>query len=570
MFAISSLTDTPSQRRAKIVATLGPSSNTESSFRNLVRAGLDVVRLNFSHGTHEEKLALIQMVRKVSREEHKPLCILGDLQGPKIRTNKLVDGKPVLLVEGEKLTITPREILGTKSIVGTTFKTLAENVEQGSRILLSDGLIELRVHEVLGEDVVCEIINGGYLGEKKGINLPGIPVRVPSLTEKDAEDLEFALKNGVDAIAVSFVRTAEDVRLVRNRVTALGAETWIIAKLEKPQAIEHLDSILEAADGVMVARGDLGVEVPPEKVPAIQKLIIRRAGEYRKPVITATQMLESMIENPRPTRAEASDVANAVYDGTDAVMLSGESAMGKYPVEAVAMMARIVAEAERHIKEENFQTQRRRSSRHHLSIAETICEATAHAADDLDLRGIALFTESGSTARQLSKYHPMSPIFALSPVEVTINRLNLLWGTTPIRCPKVNSTEALVDVAESLLEQAGHVRTREVIAIVAGTRTKSGSTNFLRLHVIGEHNLEGVRFFTTHEDEVVLAASSEAVPAVVAPVVEAPKTKRAVVKVTPVKPVKPAKVVKAVKVTKPVKVVKAAKATKTTKTPAKR
>jgi pyruvate kinase len=499
--AETSLSESPIQRRAKIVATLGPASNTEPVFRELVRAGVDVVRLNFSHGSHEEKLVLIQMIRKVSREERKPLCILGDLQGPKIRTSKLKDHQHVLLKAGGRLTITPRDVPGTASLVGTTFKTLAENVEQGSRILLSDGLIELRVHEVIGTDVVCEVINGGQLGENKGINLPGIAVRVPSLTDKDSQDLEFALKNGVDAIAVSFVRTAEDVRLVRNRVSAYGSETWVIAKLEKPQAIEHLDSILQVADGIMVARGDLGVEVPPEQVPAIQKHIIRRASEYFKPVITATQMLESMIENPRPTRAEVSDVANAVYDGTDAVMLSGESAVGKYPVDAVSMMARIVSEAERHIKEEKETYSGTRVRQSHLSIAETICEATAHAADDLDLRGIALFTESGATARQLSKYHPTSPIFALSPIEVTINRLNLLWGTTPIRCPKVNSTEALVDVAESLLEQYGYVKNREVIAIVAGTRTKSGSTNFLRLHVLGEHNQEGVRFFAPHHQE---------------------------------------------------------------------
>jgi len=508
-FAELSMSHSASQRRAKIVATLGPASNTEPAFRNLVRAGVDVVRLNFSHGTHEEKLKLIQMIRKVSREERKPLCILADLQGPKIRTSTLKDHQPVLLVAGQKITITPREVPGTDTLVGTTFKTLAENVEQGSRILLSDGLIELRVHEVLGHDVVCEIINGGMLGEKKGINLPGIPVRVPSLTEKDAEDLEFALKNHVDAIAVSFVRTAEDIRLVRNRVAALGGETWIIAKLEKPQAIEQLDAILNVADAIMVARGDLGVEVPPEQVPAIQKHIIRRAAEYRKPVITATQMLESMIENPRPTRAEVSDVANAVYDGTDAVMLSGESAMGKYPVEAVSMMARIVMDAERHIKEAEY-TERRKQRRTHLSIAETICEATAHAADDLDLRGIALFTESGQTARQLSKYHPSAPIFALSPVEVTINRMSMLWGTTPIRCPKVNTTEALVECAESLLEQWGYVKPREVIGIVAGTRTKSGSTNFLRLHVMGESSLEGVRFFAPHEEEIVPSPEVEA------------------------------------------------------------
>ena len=501
-FVESNLNETPVQRRAKIVATLGPASNSESVFRDLVRAGIDVVRLNFSHGTHEEKLELIQLIRRVSREEHKPLCILGDLQGPKIRTSKLQDHQPVMLKAGQRLRITPRDVPGTASLVGTTFKTLAENVELGSRILLSDGLIELRVHEVVGADVVCEIINGGMLGENKGINLPGIPVRVPSLTEKDSEDLEFALKHGVDAVAVSFVRTAEDVRLVRNRVAAYGGETWIIAKLEKPQAIEHLDSILQAADGIMVARGDLGVEVPPEKVPAIQKHIIRRARDYFKPVITATQMLESMIENPRPTRAEVSDVANAVYDGTDAVMLSGESAVGKYPIEAVSMMGRIVSEAERHIKEDRLNEPLVRQTTH-LSIAETICEATAHAADDLDLRGIALFTESGATARQLSKYHPTAPIYALSPVDITINRLNLLWGTTPVRCPKVNSTEALVDVAENMLEQHGYVRNREVIAIVAGTRTKSGSTNFMRLHVLGEQNLEGVRFFAPREEETV-------------------------------------------------------------------
>ncbi len=493
-------------RRAKIVATLGPASSSEDVIRDLVRTGVDVVRLNFSHGTYEEKQALIQLIRKVSRAERRPLCILGDLQGPKIRTSKLKDHQPVQLKAGHRLVITPRDVPGTASLVGTTLKTLAENVEQGSRILLSDGLIELRVHQIDGCDVVCEIVNGGTLGENKGINLPGIAVRVPSLTEKDSADLEFALKSGVDAVAVSFVRTAEDVRLVRNRVSALGFETWIIAKLEKPQAIEHLDDILLASDGIMVARGDLGVEMPPEKVPAIQKHIIRRAAEYSKPVITATQMLESMIENPRPTRAEVSDVANAVYDGTDAVMLSGESAVGKYPIEAVAMMARIVAEAEQHMKLDSRQEARARAAG--LSIAETICEATAHAADDLDLRGIALFTESGATARQLSKYHPTAPIFALSPVDTTINRLNLLWGTTPIRCPKANTTEAMIDCAETLLEKGGHVRPREVIAIVAGTRTKSGSTNFLRLHAMGEQDMEGVRLVNPRPEET--AADSEA------------------------------------------------------------
>jgi pyruvate kinase len=291
----------------------------------------------------------------------------------------------------------------------------------------------------------------------------------------------------VDAIAVSFVRTAEDINLVRNRVAAYGGSTWIIAKLEKPQAIEHLDAILAVTDGIMVARGDLGVEVPPEKVPALQKLIIRRAADYRKPVITATQMLESMIDNPRPTRAEVSDVANAIYDGSDAVMLSGESAMGAYPVEAVKMMARIVAEAEDNIAAAKRAGAAVTPPRHKtLSVAETICEATAHAAEDLDLKGIAIFTETGATGIKLSKYQPSAPIYAFSSVEVTINRLNLLWGTTPIHCAKVHTTEAMVELAETLLEQNHFARKGEIVAIIAGTGTKSGSTNFLRLHKLGD------------------------------------------------------------------------------------
>jgi len=472
-------------RRAKIVGTLGPASNTEETFRALLRAGLDVARLNFSHGTHPEKLKLMEMVRKVAAEEGKNICILGDLQGPKIRTGKLENRTPVQLEAGKKVTITPREIPGNAQLLSTTFKTLAENLEPGSRILLSDGLIELRVLAIKGEDVECEVINGGLLGENKGINLPGIAVRVPSLTEKDEADLEFAVKNGVDAIAVSFVRTGDDVKLVKQRIAALGADTWVIAKLEKPQAIEHLEEILEAADGVMVARGDLGVEVPPEKVPAIQKHVIRRASEHRKPVITATQMLESMIENPRPTRAEASDVANAVYDGSDAVMLSAESAAGKYPVEAVKMMARIITESEAHIRETGM-IHNGHPANVRLTVAETICESMAHAAQDLDVKAIVVFTETGTTARQLSKYRPTPPIYALSSVPVVINRMCLLWGVQPILCAKALTTEQMVDLAETLLENAGYAAPHDIIGIVAGTLTKSGSTNFLRLHILGD------------------------------------------------------------------------------------
>jgi pyruvate kinase len=478
-----------SLRRAKIVATLGPASSNETIFRELLRAGLDVARLNFSHGTLPEKLKLIEMVRKVARDERKNVCILGDLQGPKIRTGRLKNRIPVQLKAGQRLTITPRDILGSSAVISTTFPTLAENLEPGARILLSDGLIELRVLQIPGEEVECEVINGGMLGEHKGINLPGIPVRVPSLTEKDEEDLEFGMKHGVDAIAVSFVRTAEDVRHVKFRVAALGLETWIIAKLEKPQAIENLEAILENADGVMVARGDLGVEMPPEKVPAIQKHVIRRAAEYRKPVITATQMLESMIENPRPTRAEASDVANAIYDGTDAVMLSAETAAGKYPVEAVKMMAKIVSETESNLRETTVWETRRN---HHmrLSIAETICESAAHAAEDLDVSAIAVFTESGTTARQLSKYRPKPPIYALSSIDSVIHRMSMLWGVHPIKCPKLQTAEQMVDLAETVLEEGGFVKPKEILGIVAGTSTRSGSTNFLRLHVLGDRLTE--------------------------------------------------------------------------------
>jgi pyruvate kinase len=475
-------------RRAKIVATLGPASSTEEVFRRLVRAGLDVARLNFSHGSHEQKAELIAMVRKVAREENKPICILADLQGPKIRTGVLVDHKPVLLVEGKRLTITPQTIEGTAERVSTVFTTLAENLKPGDQILLSDGLIELRVVELQGADVVTEIVNGGMLGEKKGINLPGIAIKVPSLTEKDEEDLVFALQAGCDTIAVSFVQTADDVRYVKSRIATLGSDAWVIAKLEKPQAIDHLDSILEAADAIMVARGDLGVEVPPEKVPAIQKHIIRRAAEYKKPVITATQMLESMIENPRPTRAEASDVANAIYDGSDAVMLSAESAAGKYPVESVAMMSKIIVETENQIMlEPHAQVAagtvgKRRS----LTVPETICECMAHSAQDLDLAAIAIFTETGNTARLLSKYRPESPIYVLSPFEKVVHRSMLLWGTYPIQCERFIGTDTLVSMAEQILESRGFVSTRQVVGIVAGTATKSGATNFMRLHLVGD------------------------------------------------------------------------------------
>jgi pyruvate kinase len=470
-------------RKAKIVCTLGPASRSEAVLRDLMRLGMDVARLNFSHGTHQEHARLIKLLRATAKRESRTICILQDLQGPKIRTGRLKHHAPVTLKSGSNLIITPRNIPGTASLISTTFQTLAQEVEPGSRVLLSDGLIELRVSSICGNDVECEVVNGGDLGEHKGINLPGTILSVPSLTEKDEEDLEFGLKQGVDMVAASFIRTADDVRAVKGRVQDSKSSAWVIAKLEKPQAVDesNLEEILDVADGVMVARGDLGVEMPPEKVPGIQKHVIRRAAEWRKPVITATQMLESMTTNPRPTRAEASDVANAILDGSDAVMLSAETASGKYPREALAMMARIILEAEANMPE---LTPRRRQNRH-LSISETICESVAHAAEDLEMTAIAVYTDTGTTARLISKYRPKAPIYAFAASHPVGARLNLMWGVQPLWCNTATSMEAMVLQAERLLLKARAVQPGDVVAIVAGTSTTSGSTNFLRLHVVG-------------------------------------------------------------------------------------
>ncbi|MGH9529739.1 MAG: pyruvate kinase, partial [Terriglobales bacterium] len=370
-----------SPRHAKIICTIGPACSSDGMLRDLMLVGMDVARLNFSHGSHEEHECNIQRLRRVAESENRTICILQDLQGPKIRTGSLKDHAGIVLKAGSQVTITPRDIEGTATVISTTFKTLAHDIQPGARILISDGLIELRVIGIHGKDVECEVINGGLLAEHQGINLPGAVLSIPALTDKDRKDLEFGLANGVDMVALSFVRSAADVLLVKEIIKSVGMTTPVIAKLEKPQALERLEEIFEASDGVMVARGDLGVEMPPEKVPVIQKHVIRRSAVWRKPVITATQMLESMIENPRPTRAEASDVANAIFDGTDAVMLSAETASGLYPREAVAIMARIIIEAESNMGE--FTQPKRRRDRHGLSIAETICESVAHAAEDL-------------------------------------------------------------------------------------------------------------------------------------------------------------------------------------------
>jgi pyruvate kinase len=468
-------------RHSKIVCTIGPATRSPRMIRKLIEAGMDVARLNFSHGTHEEHAQSIAMIREASGTFKKPIAILADLQGPKIRTGALAGGGTVLLRAGQRFVITTARVLGDSTRVNTTFHPLPREVKGGDRILLSDGLIELRVEKTTHSEVISQVVNGGILGEHKGINLPGVALRVPALTEKDRDDLRFALRAGADYIAVSFVRRAEDVELAKTLIRRAGQTTPVIAKLEKPEAINNLDEILRASSGVMVARGDLGVEMSPECVPVVQKNIIARARELRRPVITATQMLESMTENPRPTRAEASDVANAIFDGTDAVMLSAETATGKYPVEATAMMGRIIEEAEQSIHE--FP---RPAAQEQLKVPEAIAELVCHASRELHMKLIAVFTHSGFTARLVSRYRPLVPIIAFSPEPETRRRMALLWGVTSRRIVDIKKIDGLAAIAEKRLMEERLVRKADVIGIVAGTPMGiRGTTNFMKFHVIG-------------------------------------------------------------------------------------
>ncbi|MGD0840491.1 MAG: pyruvate kinase [Candidatus Acidiferrales bacterium] len=467
-------------RHAKIVCTLGPASDSLEMIERLMRMGMDVARLNFSHGTHEGHAEVIARLRQVSGKLQKPIALVADLQGPKIRTGPLEGGKPVLLKAGQRFTICTDGSKGTCDGVSTTFRRLPQEVKRGDRILLADGLIELRVKSSGRTAITCEVSNGGELGEHKGINLPGVHLRVPALTAKDREDLIFALGHTANYIAVSFVRTGDDVRTVRAAIKRAGSKTPIIVKLEKPEAIENLDAILELADGVMVARGDLGVEMSPERVPVVQKHVISRALDARRPVITATQMLESMIDHPRPTRAEASDVANAVFDGTDALMLSAETASGHYPIESVQMMDRIISEAEANI--EQFQRPKPRG----LDVAETTSELICHASEELQMKVIAVFTEAGSTARLVSKHRPRPPVVAFSPEQVTRRMMSLYWGVVPKTIGSIRNLEDLEAMAERRLIEEGLVRKGDVIGIVAGTPFNvGGTTNFMKFHVVG-------------------------------------------------------------------------------------
>ncbi|MFN7131936.1 MAG: pyruvate kinase [Myxococcales bacterium] len=473
-------------RRAKIICTVGPSIYSQEALERLMANGMDVARLNFSHGAHESHAQVIEWLRAASLRVRKAVAIVADLQGPKIRTGKNKDGKPVMLETGAELEITTDEsVLGEPGRVSTTYQYLAEDVNVGDRILLDDGLLELKVLSTdKARRIVTKVVVGGPLGQNKGINLPGVSLRTPALTDKDKTDLEFALKAGVDYVALSFVRRPEDIDLARQCMERAGRMVPIIAKLEKPEAIENLDPILARTDGVMVARGDLGVEMNPEEVPVIQKEIIKRCNQRGLPVIIATQMLNSMIDNPRPTRAEASDVANAIFDGADAVMMSGETASGKYPFESLAMMDRIVRTAEAQLAKERPKAPPEPTT-YPAGFPEVTCGIACRAAREAGAALIAAFTLSGTTARLLSRYRPSVPVVAFSPNQEVRRRLGLLWGVVPRIMEPVAETEPMVKrVEEELLSRGLAQRGDRVVIVFGAPISVAGKINSIRLHQI--------------------------------------------------------------------------------------
>jgi pyruvate kinase len=464
----------------KIVATLGPATNAPGVLRQFLAAGVDVFRINASHGSLDEQAARIQAVRAAAREVHGHAGILLDLQGPKIRLGRFENGGCALQT-GSVFTITTEKILGTSERASTGYGRFARDVQPGNRVLLADGSIELRAVDSDGVSVRTEVVSGGPFSDHKGINLPGVQVSLPSLTEKDLADLHFGLTMGVDIIALSFVRTADDVRQLRDRLDGRGVT--IVAKIEKQEGWEQIEPILDVTDGVMVARGDLGVETALEKVPRIQKSIIRRARRKGRFVITATQMLESMIENSTPTRAEVSDVANAIYDGTDAVMLSAETSVGKYPVEAVRFMARIAAESEDSIRKKGYQDPPHSPK---PTSAEILADAAYHAARESRAAAIVVFTSGGSSARLVSRYRPPVSIFAITPHETTARQLSVSYGVTPLLAPEVSSTDEMLSQMDRMMIEGGYLTQGELVVFVAGQPVgRPGTTNLMKLHRLG-------------------------------------------------------------------------------------
>jgi len=482
-------------RRAKIVCTLGPASEAPETILQLLQRGMDVARLNFSHGTHEDHARVIERIRAASRELIRPVAILQDLQGPKIRTGPLKAGRAGVEVKaGAEFVITTEdEVAGDEHLVSTTYRFLAQDVRAGDRLLVDDGLLEFRVLATDGVRVTTEVVEGGLLKEHKGINLPGVALRVEALSEKDRADLRFGVEHGVDYVALSFVRTADDILRTRRELEEAGRVVPIIAKIEKPEALENLDAIVDAADGVMVARGDLGVEVPAERVPTLQKSIVQKGNHAGKPVIIATQMLESMIEHPRPTRAEANDVANAVWDGADAVMLSAETASGRFPLLAVQTMDRIVREAEN-----NFFLSRPRPVEPPsppVPFNDVVASAAVRAALDAAATCIACFTLSGTTARLLSRYRPHVPIVAYSPEQRIRRRMTLYWGVKPRIMEPIRDPDVMAQLVSERLVQDGLAHPGDRVVLVYGSPLgEAGRTNSIRLHQIPVEPPKGKKY----------------------------------------------------------------------------
>lgn len=468
------------QRRTRIVATLGPASQSVEMIGELIDAGVNVFRLNFSHGTQPMHGEAISNIRRIAEEKGKPIAILQDLQGPKIRTGELADHQPVQLFAGQCVRITTDAVIGTSELISTTYVPLPRDVRPGDEILLDDGRIQLNVVDIGEREIATEVAIGGLLGEHKGMNLPHTPLSAPSLTEKDLDDLRFGVKAGVDYVGLSFVRQAEDIEAVRRAARAAGREVPVIAKIERTEAIRNLEEIVAASDGVMVARGDLAVETSSAEVPLLQKRILAMAGRCAKPDITATQMLETMVSNPRPSRAEATDVANAIFDGTDALMLSAETAVGKYPVAAVRTMARIALTAEAHLAEYG-RPAAAPTAGSKASVAETTAHAACVAAREIGACGIALFTRSGKTAALVAALRPEVQVVAFTPYEETYRRMALAWGVQPVLTEYVENAEELEAMATRRVRESEFAREGDLIVMLTGTTALAGATNTMRI-----------------------------------------------------------------------------------------
>ncbi len=472
-------------RRNKIVATIGPASDSREKLLALMEAGADIFRLNFSHGQHAKLAETITLIRELSSNRRRAVAILGDLQGPKIRAG-MMRGDAMTLTAGQSVVVTTADVLGEKGLIPTTYLALPQDVHSGDRILFDDGLLELQVEKVAGNNVHCCVLIGGELKNRKGMNLPGVTVSAPALTEKDLVDLEFCIAQELDYLALSFVRSAADIVQLKTILSQRQASIKVIAKIEKPEAVEAFAEILEVADGIMVARGDLGVEISPEKVPLIQKHIIRQCNLAGKPVITATQMLESMVSNPRPTRAETSDVANAILDGTDAVMLSAETASGKYPCEAVAMMVRVADDVERdpQLNEQFFHPLSEQSG--NRSLPEAIGQAACKVAESVGAAAILAFTQTGSTAALVAKYRPPMPVYAVTPSQAVRRRMALYAGVRSIRVDIEGDTEAQIRSVDAAVLEAGVLNKGDVVVITMGSPLSDpGTTNLLKIHQLG-------------------------------------------------------------------------------------